>query len=550
MKYIIIGGVAGGATTAARLRRLDENSQIIVFEKGAYISYANCGMPYYIGGTIAEREKLFIQTPEGFGRRFNLDVRVNTEVLSIDSSGKKIKAKNLITSEVYEEPYDKLVLSPGAEPVKPALPGIDLPGIFTLRNIADTDKIKTFATDHKLGRALVVGGGFIGLEMAENLHKLGIRVSIVEMSEQMMNPLDYSMASIVHQHLKTKNVEFYLKEGVTAFSNVNEQLEVTLTSGRKLTVDMVILSIGVRPDVKLAREAGLKIGITGGIRVNKYLQTSSPDIYAVGDAIEFDSPITGKPIITYLAGPANRQGRICADNIATGNKIEYKGSIGTAIAKVFDITVASTGAAGKTLKKEGIAFLESTTHSASHAGYYPGAIPMSIKIIFSPVKGELMGAQVVGYDGVDKRLDLLASVIKNNGTIYDLIDIEHAYAPPYSSAKDPVNMAGYVAENILTGKVKPIYWRDINAKCADDAFLLDVRTPGEFKLGSIPGAINIPVDDLRTRISELPHDKEIISFCAVGLRGYIASRILTQGGFSRVFNLSGGYKTWECAVKK
>jgi NADPH-dependent 2,4-dienoyl-CoA reductase/sulfur reductase-like enzyme/rhodanese-related sulfurtransferase len=549
MKHIIIGGVAGGATTAARLRRLDEKSQIIIFEKGAYISYANCGLPYYIGGTIPEREKLFLQTPEGFGKRFNLDVRVNTEVLSIEPMAKKIKVKNLINGDIYEETYDTLVLSPGAEPIKPPLPGIDLPGIFTLRNVADTDRIKTFVNENKPQHAIVVGGGFIGLEMAENLHKLGIQVSIVEMADQMMNTLDFSMASIVHQHLKSKNVEFYLKDGVSAFSTVNNQLEVTLRSGRKLNVDMVILSIGVRPDVKLAREAGLDIGITGGIRVNNYLQTSSPDIYAVGDAIEFKSPVTSKPVITYLAGPANRQGRICADNIVTGNTIDYKGSIGTAIAKVFDITVGSTGVSGKTLQKEDIPFLASTTHSASHAGYYPGAIPMSIKILFAPGSGKLLGAQIVGIDGVDKRLDLLATVIKSNGTIYDLIDIEHAYAPPYSSAKDPVNMAGYVAENILTGKVSPIYWREIKAIDANDSMLLDVRTPGEFKLGSIPGAVNIPVDELRNRLPELPLSKKIIIFCAVGLRGYIATRILSQNGFNRVSNLSGGYKTWEVAVK-
>ena len=550
MKYLIIGGVAGGATTAARLRRLDEHCQIVMFERGSHISYANCGLPYYIGGAIAEREKLFLQTPQSFGARFNVDVRVNSEVVSIDRASKTVAVSNLKSGEVYHESYDKLILSPGAEPVRPPLEGIDSEGIFTLRNVTDTDKIKQYVTRNSVKRAVVVGAGFIGLEMAENLHQLGILVSIVEMSEQVMTPLDYSMASIVHQHLKTKNVEFFLKEAVSGFRRKNGQLLVALKSGRELVADVVILSIGVRPENKLAKESGLDIGVTGGIKVNEYLQTSDSDIYAVGDAIEYANPITGKPTITYLAGPANRQGRVCADNLVLGNRIRYKGAIATAIAKVFDITVGSTGVAGKTLKKEGIPYLESTTHSASHAGYYPGAIPLSIKIMFAPESGKLYGAQVVGYDGTDKRLDMLATVIKNNGTIYDLIDIEHAYAPPYSSAKDPVNIAGYVAENILTGRMRPIYWRQIVASDRSDFFLIDVRTKDENALGTIHGAVNIPVDELRAHIDELPRDKKLVVFCAVGLRGHVASRILMQHGFSEVYNLSGGYKTYQTAVQK
>jgi len=550
MKYLIIGGVAGGATTAARLRRLDEHCQIVMFERGSHISYANCGLPYYIGGAIAEREKLFLQTPQSFGARFNVDVRVNSEVVSIDRASKTVAVSNLKSGEVYHESYDKLILSPGAEPVRPPLEGIDSEGIFTLRNVTDTDKIKQYVTRNSVKRAVVVGAGFIGLEMAENLHQLGILVSIVEMSEQVMTPLDYSMASIVHQHLKTKNVEFFLKEAVSGFRRKNGQLLVALKSGRELVADVVILSIGVRPENKLAKESGLEIGVTGGIKVNEYLQTSDSDIYAVGDAIEYANPITGKPTITYLAGPANRQGRVCADNLVLGNRIRYKGAIATAIAKVFDITVGSTGVAGKTLKKEGIPYLESTTHSASHAGYYPGAIPLSIKIMFAPESGKLYGAQVVGYDGTDKRLDMLATVIKNNGTIYDLIDIEHAYAPPYSSAKDPVNIAGYVAENILTGRMRPIYWRQIVASDRSDFFLIDVRTKDENALGTIHGAVNIPVDELRAHIDELPRDKKLVVFCAVGLRGHVASRILMQHGFSEVYNLSGGYKTYQTAVQK
>lgn len=552
MKILIIGGVAGGATSAARLRRLDENNPIILFEKGAYISYANCGLPYYIGGIIEEREKLFVQSAEEFGTRYGIDVRVNTEVLSIHPNEKLVKAKNLITGETYEETYDKLILSPGADPIVPPLPGIKSEGIFTIRNVTDTDYIKEYITTKNVQRAIVVGAGFIGLEMAENLHELGVQVSFVEMSDQVMGPLDYSMASIVHQHLKTKNVEFYLLDGVKSFEKLeNGCIVVELMSGRKITVDMVILSIGVKPTIKLAKEGGLEIGEAGGIKVNPFLQTSNPDIYAVGDAIEFPSPITGKPFLNYLAGPANRQGRICADNVILGNTIEYKGSISTAIAKVFDITVASTGIASKVLKKSGIKYLDSITHSASHAGYYPGAIPMTIKIIYQPETGKLFGAQVVGYDSVDKRLDLIASVVKKGGTIYDLIDIEHAYAPPYSSAKDPVNMAGYVAENILKGKVKIKHWRHVKTQeTLNGTVYLDVRTKDEFELGSIPGAVNIPIDDLRENLHLLNKSDTIVAFCAVGLRGYLAARILMQNGFENVFNLNGGYKTWEYAIKK
>jgi NADPH-dependent 2,4-dienoyl-CoA reductase/sulfur reductase-like enzyme/peroxiredoxin family protein/rhodanese-related sulfurtransferase/TusA-related sulfurtransferase len=550
MKILIIGGVAGGATTAARLRRNDENASIVIVERGEHISYANCGLPYYIGGTIAERESLFVQTPEAFSRRFNVDVRVLQEVVSISPQDKTVTIKRLTTGEEYIESYDRLVLSPGAEPVRPNLPGIDAKGIFTLRNVADTDRIKTYIEEHKIKRSIVVGAGFIGLEMAENLHKLGIFVSIVEMAEQVMTPLDYSMASLVHQHLKTKNVEFFLKDGVTSFRKENGGIAVTLRSGRVLQSDLVILSIGVRPDSQLAKNAGLQLGKTGGIKVNEYLQTSQPDIYAVGDAIEFPNPITKIPQITYLAGPANKQGRICADNITGNNRRKYQGAINTAIAKVFDITVASTGVSGRTLRACAIPYTSSITHSGSHAGYYPGAIPMSIKIVFDPESGKLFGAQIVGYDGVDKRIDLLATVIKNNGTIYDLTEIEHAYAPPYSSAKDPVNIAGFAAENIVTGRVKVCSWRDIEKTSQRDTLLVDVRTADEFALGTIHSAVNIPVDEIRERISEIPRDKRVIVFCGIGLRGYVACRILSQHGFGNVENLSGGIKTWEFAIQK
>ncbi len=550
MKYLIIGGVAGGATTAARLRRNDEQSEIILFERGEYISYANCGLPYYIGGTIKDREKLFVQTPATFGQRFNLEVRNLSEVVAVNRASKTITVKDLRDGHLYEERYDKLVLSPGAEPVKPPLPGINQEGIFTLRNVPDTDRIKKYAEERKPRHAVVVGAGFIGLEMAENLHQLGIHVTIVEMSEQMMTPLDYSMAALVHQHLKTKNVEFFLNTAVSSFSRKENRIEVTLNTTRKIETDMVILSIGVRPDVKLAREAGLTIGETGGIAVNPFLQTNDPDIYAVGDVIEFTNPIIGKKMITYLAGPANKQGRIAADNLTRGNRKQYKGSINTAIAKVFDLTVASTGMSGKALEKHGIEHIDSITHSSSHAGYYPGAQPMSIKISFSPIDGKLLGAQVVGYEGVDKRIDLFAEAIRTKATIYDLTEVEHAYAPPYSSAKDPVNIAGMVAENILDGTTKTIWWRDLTNFDQQDIFLLDIRTPDEFQLGTIEGAVNIPLDHLREHLNELPKDKKIVVFCGVGLRGHVATRILLQNGFPESYNLAGGLKTYETANQK
>lgn len=546
MKIIIIGGVAGGATTAARLRRLNEKNEIIIFEKGPHISYANCGLPYYIGDTIEDRNKLFVQTPEQFGKRFHLDVRVLSEVIEINKEEQKIKVKNLTTQQEYEETYDQLVLSPGANAITPPLQGIHSPNIFTVRNVTDTDKIKDFITTNNPKSAVVIGGGFIGLEMAENLHQLGMKVSIVEMANQVMSPIDYAMASIVHQHLKDKNVDFYLNNAVISFEQTeNNTVNINLKEGQLQNVDMVILSIGVRPNNELALKSGLKIGATGGIWVNEYLQTSDKNIYAVGDVIEFKSPISQQPFLSYLAGPANRQGRICADNIIFGNITKYNGSIATAIAKVFDITVAATGIASKNLDKLGIEHINSITHSSSHAGYYPGAMAMSIQISFAPKTGVLLGAQIVGQNGVDKRIDLIATIIKNNGTIYDLIDIEHAYAPPYSSAKDPVNMAGYVAENILNETVKIKHWKDIEQIDFSKTLLIDTRTTQEYEQGHISNAINIPVDELRNQLHKIDTKKEIIVYCAVGLRGYLANRILKENNFENVYNLSGGYKTWS-----
>lgn len=549
MKYLIIGGVAGGATVAARLRRMDESATVVLFERGKYVSYANCGLPYYIGGTISDREKLFVQTVKGFTDRFRIDIRTEQEVIAIHPEKKQVEVRRLSTGEVYTENYDKLVLSPGAEPLRPRIEGIDHKKIFTLRNVPDTDTIKNYLVRENPRRAVVVGGGFIGLEMAENLHEAGVHVDVVEMANQVMAPLDFSMAAIVHQHLTDKGIGLFLEDGVTRFEDINGKVTVHLRSGKQIEADMVLLSIGVRPEIKLAKEAGLEIGSLGGIAVDAYMQTSDTDIYALGDAVEVQHLVTGKPALIPLAGPANKQGRIVADNIVFGNKETYQGTMGTSIAKIFDLTVATAGANAKLLKREKIAYVSSYTHSASHAGYYPGAVPLSVKILFAPTDGRLLGAQVVGFDGVDKRIEMLAQVIQRKGTVADLIALEHAYAPPYSSAKDPVNMAGFVAENILSGKSRIIHWRDIET-LEPETIRIDVRTPHEYQLGTIPGFINIPVDVLREHLDELPKDKPIVVTCAVGLRGYLAYRILTQSGFKNVRNLSGGYKTWNVATAK
>ena len=547
MNYLIIGGVAGGATVAARLRRMDEKANIILFERGKYVSYANCGLPYYIGDTINNREKLFVQTAKGFTDRFRIDIRTEQEVTAIRPDKKEVEIKNLSTGETYTETYDKLVLSPGAEPLRPGIEGIGSKKIFTLRNVPDTDTIKNYINIEKPKRAIVVGGGFIGLEMAENLYDLGIQVDVVEMANQVMAPLDFSMAAIVHRQLTDKGVGLHLEDGVSRFEEKDGGVTVHLRSGKQIATDMVLLSIGVRPETKLAKDAGLAIGERGGITVNDYMQTSDANIYALGDAVEVRHLVTGQPALIPLAGPANKQGRIVADNIVFGNKKKYPGSIGTSIAKVFDLTVAAAGANAKLLQRNNIPYISSYTHGASHAGYYPGAVPLSIKILFAPENGKLLGAQIVGFNGVDKRIEMLAQVIQRGGTVHDLAELEHAYAPPYSSAKDPVNMAGFVAENILNKKSRIIQWREL-AELPADTIRIDVRTHDEYKLGTIPGFINIPVDELREHLDELPKEKPIVVTCAVGLRGYLAYRILVQNGFKHVRNLSGGYKTWSVAT--
>jgi NADPH-dependent 2,4-dienoyl-CoA reductase/sulfur reductase-like enzyme/rhodanese-related sulfurtransferase len=547
MKYIIIGAVAGGASTAARLRRLDEHAEIIVFEKGEYISYANCGLPYYIGDVITDRNQLFVQTADAFTRRFNIDVRTRTEVTEIDPEKKIITAVHLTTGEVFTENYNKLVLSPGAEPIRPPLPGISDKAIFTLRNVHDTDMIKSYVQHNKVKKAVIIGAGFIGLEMAENFHRLGLHVTVIEMINQILAPVDFPIAALVQQHIRSKGVRLRLNTMVTGFTRDAEGLAVTFKNGDILRADMVLLSIGVRPDTRLAEKAGLTIGSARGIAVNEYLQTSDPDIYAVGDAIEFKNFITGRPMITYLAGPANKQGRICANNIVLGNSHAYHGSINTAIVQVFEMTIATAGMAAKHLKAANIPHIISTNHAGSHASYYPEAKRMSIQIAFSPSDGRLLGAQIAGYEGVDKRIDILSACIKMGRTIYDLEEFEQAYAPPYSSAKDPVNMAGFVAENILLKRLKVFYWHELAGLKPED-LLIDVRREEEFAAGNIPGAINIPLDEIRLRLREIPLGKNILIYCEAGLRGYLAQRILKQNGFVSVANLSGGYVSWKACA--
>ncbi len=544
-KIIIIGGVAGGATAAARLRRLDEQAHIVLIERGAEISFANCGLPYYIGGIIQDREKLLVTTPPAMKQRYGIDIRTRTEVRRIDPQKKEVTLYDFEKDCTSREQYDKLILSPGASPIRPLIEGINDPRIFTLRNIPDTDSIKQFIDEKQPKRAVVVGGGYIGLEMAESLHHAGLQVTICEKLDQVMMPLDFEMAALVHQHMRSRDIEFYLGDGVQKFEPHQEHLTVMLESGKVLSADMVIFSIGVRPEVELAKAAGLTLGVSGGIWVDEYLRTSNEDIYAIGDAIETTHLVTKGKFLARLAGPANKQGRIAADNIC-GNQEVYQGSLATGIVRVFDIAVGSTGANEKMLQKAGMPYKKSIIHSANHAGYYPGAVPVSTKLLFSPEDGKVLGAQVIGLDGVDKRVDVFATAIIAGMTVADLEKLELSYAPPYGSAKDAVNISGYVANNILKGDMHPIYWDEI---LDADGVLLDVRTPAECKLGMIEGALNIPLDDLRGRLDQLPKDQRIVIYCQAGLRGYVAEKILRQAGFETC-NLSGGYKTFEIATGK
>lgn len=542
-KIIIVGGVAGGASTAARLRRLDETAEIIMFERGEYISFANCGLPYYIGGEIKSKSLLTLQTPQSFNTRFRVDVRIQSEVTSINRKEKIVAVTNRITGEKYTEGYDKLVLSPGAEPIIPNIRGIDSTRVFTLRSIPDTNKIKDFINNMRPKSAVVVGGGYIGVEMAENLKRTGLGVTIVELSDQVIAPLDYDMACDVHTYIKKNGVNLILKNAVQGIEESGNGLDITLTNG-KLSCDMLIMAVGVRPETSLAKSAGIDINERGCIIVNEYMQTSDENIYAAGDAVEVEDFVTGQKGFIPLAGPANKQGRIIADNIC-GFKSKYKRTQGSAILRVFDMTVATTGVNEKTAKRIGLDYDKSYTYSASHASYYPGASNMSIKTLFDKKTGKILGAQITGFEGVDKRCDVFATSIRAGMTAYDLSNLELCYAPPYSSSKDPVNMSGYVIENLLTGKSKNFHWHDVSILPRDEsASLIDVRSPEEYRKGHIEGFINIPLDILREHLHELEKDKKVYVNCQVGLRGYLAVRILMQNGFD-AYNLSGGYRLYN-----
>ncbi len=542
-KVLIVGGVAGGASAAARLRRLDEQAEIILFERGEYISFANCGLPYYIGGEITERSALTLQTPESFRARFRVDVRVQNEVIGIDPAGKRVTVKNLKTKEIYTESYDKLILSPGAEPIRPPFEGANGDRVFTLRNIPDTYRITDYIDTHKPKTAVVVGGGYIGVEMAENLTHAGVKVTIVELADHVIAPLDYEMACDVHGHMREKGVTLMLGQGVTAIADTGEMLKITLNDG-ELYADIAVLSVGVRPESGMAKAAGLSVNARGAILVNEHMQTSNPDIYAVGDAVEITDFVTGQAGYIPLAGPANKQGRIAADNIA-GISSVYKGTQGTGILKCFDLTVGTTGITEQRAQQLGLDYEKSYTYSASHASYYPGAVNMSVKLVYENGTGRILGAQIVGFDGVDKRIDVIATAMRAGLTVNDLTELELAYAPPFSSAKDPVNMAGFVAQNVMEGRVKLFHWHDVEQLQQNDRVtLLDVRTTAEYQNGHPNGFVNIPLDELRDRVGELDRSKPVYATCQVGLRGYYACRILTQLGFD-CYNLSGGYRLYN-----
>lgn len=544
MKVVIVGGVAGGATAATRIRRLDEHAEITIFERSGYISYANCGLPYYIGGVIENPEELTLQTPESFQTRFRIDVRVKHEVTDIDTGRKTVTVRNLQTGEEFEESYDKLILSPGAKPVRPDLPGIDSNRLFTLRTVEDTFHIRQFVAERKPKTAVIVGGGFIGLEMAENLCELGIHVTVVQRGNQLMNTLDYDMAAFVHSKLRSNGISLKFGANVAGLEETETGLSVLQKGEPPIPADMVLLAIGVSPENTLAKKAGLELGVKGAIVVNDKMETSAADIYAVGDAVQVSHTVTGHDAVIALAGPANKQGRIAADNIC-GLDSHYKGSMGSSVIKLFDLTAASTGLTEKAAKTAGIACDSIVLSPASHAGYYPGAKTMTMKVVYEKDTLRILGAQILGQEGVDKRLDVLATAISGGMKADRLKDLDLAYAPPYSSAKDPVNMAGFMIENISTGKVKQFHWNEV-AKLPKDGSvtLLDTRTSGEYAHGHVEGFINIPVDELRERLSEIDPSKPLYVMCQSGLRSYIACRILSQEGYD-CYNLSGGYRFYS-----
>lgn len=563
-KIVIIGGVAGGASAATRARRLSEDAEIIMFERGPFVSFANCGLPYHIGGDIQERSKLLLQTPESFLARFNVDVRVMNEVVSINRQDKTVTVKNLLDGSEYQESYDFLLLSPGAGPVVPPIPGINNPLTHSLRNIPDMDRIIKTIETNKVEHATVVGGGFIGLEMMEAFHQLGVKTTLVEMADQVMTPVDREMAGFAHAEIREKGIDLRLGVALSSVEYVANQsvanteageddthqhlqgkLTLSLDNGDQLDTDILIMAIGVRPETKLAQEAGLQIGALGGIYTNEYMQSSDPSIYAVGDAVEEKDFVTGEQTLVPLAGPANRQGRMAADNML-GRQETYQGTQGTAICKIFDLAVASTGKNEKQLKRENIAYEKVYVHTASHASYYPGAETVSFKMLFDPATGKILGAQAVGKDGVDKRIDVMAVAQRAGMTVEQLQHLELTYAPPYGSAKDVINQAAFVANNIIKGDATAIHFDEID-NLSENQVLLDVRNPGELEsVGFIEGAINIPVDQLRQRMNELPKDKEIVIYCQVGLRGNVAYRQLVNSGF-KARNLLGGYRTYKFA---
>lgn len=547
MKLVIVGGVAGGASAATRARRLAEDAEIVIFERGPDVSFANCGLPYYIGGEIADRNKLLVVTPERLRTRYRLDVRVRSSVESIDRQAKSVRVRELETGHEYDEKYDALILAPGAAPIRPNLPGVDLPGIYTLRDLRDTDRIKA-SLDGGVRQAVVIGAGFIGLEMVENLVRRGIETSLVELQEQVLPPLDREMTTPIVDALASHGVQLHLSDAAESFEQDATDLVVRLKSGRSLTGQLVVLGVGVRPESELAAKAGLELNARGGIRVNEYLQTSDAAIYAVGDAIEVRDFVLDAPTQVPLAGPANRQGRIAAENVF-GRKSTFRGTQGTAIVKVFERTAALTGSAEKSLQRAGRDYRAIYVHPANHAGYYPGAESMTLKLLFEPESGRVLGAQGVGGAAVDKRIDVLSVAIQAGMTVFDLEEMELCYAPQFGSAKDPVNMAGFVAAGLLRGD-HPQMRVDTYLELAPEErpWLLDVRTEQEFHSGHVPGAVNVPIDVLRQQLTEIPRDRPIAAYCQVGMRGYLATRILLQQGFD-VVNLSGGYKTYELVTR-
>ena len=544
MKVVIIGGVAGGATAAARIRRLDEQAEIIVFERSGFISYANCGLPYYIGGAIEDENNLTLQTPESFWRRFRVKMNVHHEVIAIHPDNKTVTVKNLENGKIFTESYDKLLLSPGAKPIKPRFEGIDSDKIFTIRTVEDTLRLKKYTDEHQPKSAVVVGGGFIGIEVAENLHDLGIDIMLVEATDQLMAPFDRDMASFIHAEILKNGIHLMLDTMVEGFADTDCGIDVKLKNASTLHTDMAVMAIGVVPETTLAKDAGIKLGIKGGIVVNDKMETSIPDVYAVGDAVQIKNFVTDKDTLISLAGPANKQGRIAADNICGGNS-HYNGGQGSSVIKIFDMTAAATGINEKTAKLLGINADKVILSPMSHAGYYPGGKIMTLKVLFEKDTYRLLGAQIVGFDGVDKRIDVLATAIRAGIKAYELTELDLAYAPPYSSAKDPVNMAGYIIENIKNGIVKQWYYEEDEKLPRDGSItLLDTRTPMEYRMGHVKGFINIPVDELRERIDELDKSKPVYIICQSGLRSYIASRILMGNGFD-AYNFAGGFRFYN-----